>query len=275
MQWDRTFDGVKMSTFAGTKTPGFDLNSLRMNILVGVSKTPDTTAKIAFTDNNTRLDTQGVAFIMNPYDEWYALVRALEIKETVGGKVTLIAVGDAEYDQILRKGLAIGADDAIRIDAEAKESFQVAREIARQVKAGSYDLVFLGKETIDHNGSEVGAMLAELLEWPFLSYANKLELNGDVATVNREIEGGVETMEVSPPFVLSAAKGIAEQRIPNMRGIMMAKTKPLQVVAPEQGDVRVRFASYSLPREKSSVRLIAPDQMDELVRLLKEEAKVL
>lgn len=246
-----------------------------MNILVGVSKSPDTTAKIAFTDNNTRLDGQGVQFIMNPYDEWYSLVRALELKEAAGGKVTLISIGDADYDQILRKGLAIGADDAIRVDANPSEAWVVAREIAHHAREGNYDLVFLGKETIDHNGSEVGAMVAELLDRPFISYANKLEMSGGTARVSREIEGGVELMEVDAPFVLSAAKGLAEQRIPNMRGIMMAKSKPLQVVQPQGGDTRVRVAAYSLPREKSAVHMVDPEQMQELVRLLREEAKVL
>jgi electron transfer flavoprotein beta subunit len=246
-----------------------------MNILVGISKTPDTTAKIAFTDNNTRLDTNGVQFIMNPYDEWYSLVRALELKESLGGKVTLVAVGDAEYDQIIRKGLAIGADDAIRVDTEATESWVVAREIAHQVRQGQYDLVFLGKESIDHNGSEVGAMVSALLDWPLVSYASKLEMDGHTARINREIEGGVEMVEVDVPFVLSAAKGLAEQRIPNMRGIMMAKSKPLQVVPPVGGDPRVRVAAYTLPREKSAVHLVDPENMQELVRLLKEEAKVI
>lgn len=246
-----------------------------MNILVGVSKTPDTTARIAFTDNNTRLDTNGVQFIMNPYDEWYALVRALEIKEALGGKVTLVAVGDAENDQIIRKGLAIGADEAIRIDTEPTEAWVVARELAAQVKSGGFDLVFLGKETIDYNGSEVGAMLAELLDWPYISYASKLEMENGTALVHREIEGGVEMLKVSPPFVLSAAKGLAEQRIPNMRGIMMAKSKPLQVVAPVGGPARVEVAAYVLPKEKTAVHLVDPDNMGELVRLLKEEAKVL
>lgn len=246
-----------------------------MDILVAVSKTPDTTAKIAFTDNNTRFDTNGVQFIMNPYDEWYALVRALELKEALGGKVTLISIGEADTDQIIRKGLAIGADDAIRVDAFPSDSFFVASEIARFAKEGKYDLVFLGKESIDYNGSEVGAMVAEILEWPFISYANKLDIDGSNAMINREVEGGVETIQTAPPFVLSAAKDLAEQRIPNMRGIMMAKTKPLRVVAPEQVSARTTIVKYTLPKEKSSVKLVEPGNMDELVRLLKEEAKII
>lgn len=246
-----------------------------MNILVGISKTPDTTAKISFTDNNSRLETNGMTFIMNPYDEWYALVRALELKEAVGGKVTLIAVGDSDYEQIIRKGLAIGADDAIRVEAMPTDAWVVAREIAHHAQSGNYDLVFLGKETIDYNGSEVGAMVAALLDWPYISYANKLEMNGPLATIHREIEGGDEIVEVSAPFVLSSAKGLAEQRIPNMRGIMMAKTKPLQVVAGQGTASRVTISQYVLPKEKSGVHLVDPDNMDELVKLLREEAKVL
>ena len=246
-----------------------------MNILVCASKTPDTTAKIAFTDNSTRLDDNGVQFIMNPYDEWYALVRALELKEAQGGKVTLITVGGPDADQIIRKGLAVGADEAIRVDTTPEDSFQVASEIVAQTKAGEYDLIFLGKETIDYNGSEVGAMIAEMLDWPYISFANHLEMDGSSARITREIEGGGETVEVSGPFVLSAAKGLAEQRIPNMRGIMMAKSKPLTVVPATGASPRAQVANYSLPPAKQAVQLVDADNMDELVRLLKEEAKVL
>jgi electron transfer flavoprotein beta subunit len=246
-----------------------------MKILVAVSKTPDTTAKIGFTDNNTRFDTNGVQFIMNPYDEWYSLVRALEIKEAQGGTVTVISIGEADCDQVIRKALAIGADDAIRVDSAPLDAFFVAHEIAHHCQSGQYDLVFLGKESIDYNGSEVGAMVAEILGWPFISYANKLDLDGSKAIVNREVEGGVETVETSIPFVLSAAKDLAEQRIPNMRGIMMAKTKALNVVAPTGEKPRVGIAQYALPKEKSTVKLVDADNMDELVRLLKEDAKIL
>jgi electron transfer flavoprotein beta subunit len=246
-----------------------------MKILVAVSKTPDTTAKIGFTDNNTRFDTNGVQFIMNPYDEWYALVRALEIKEAQGGSVTVISIGEADGDQVIRKALAIGADDAIRVDSSPLDAFFVANEIAHNAQSGQYDMVFLGKESIDYNGSEVGAMVAEILGWPFISYANKLDLDGTKATVNREVEGGVETVETSVPFVLSAAKDLAEQRIPNMRGIMMAKTKPLNVVAPTGEKARTTIAKYAMPKEKSAVKLVDADNMDELVRLLKEDAKIL
>jgi electron transfer flavoprotein beta subunit len=247
-----------------------------MKLLVCVSKTPDTTTKIAFNEDGTAFNTSGVQYIMNPYDEWYALVRALELKEAAGGSVTLINVGPAENDTVIRKGLAIGADDAVRIDMEPQSAYAVARQIAHYVEEqGGYDMIFLGKETIDYNGSEVGSMLAALLNMPFLSYASNMDMEGDTAVVQRDIEGGVETIALKPPFVISAAKGLAEQRIPNMRGIMMAKRKPLQVVAPQEVEDRSVAVHYQLPEDKGSVKLIDPENMDELVRLLHEEAKVI
>lgn len=248
-----------------------------MKLLVCVSKTPETTAKIAFTDDNTEFDTSGVSFIMNPYDEWYALVRALELKEAAGGdsKVTIINVGPAANDTVIRKGLAIGADEAVRIDGEPKSALFVAKQIAAHAKKNNYDAVFLGKETIDYNGSEVGAMVAELLDMPFISYASHLEMEGNTATVNRDIEGGDEVVEVQTPFVVSAAKGLAEQRIPNMRGIMMAKRKPLNVEEPVAVEDLAVVAHYELPPEKGDVKLVDPEDMEELVRLLHEEAKAI
>ncbi len=246
-----------------------------MKLLVCISKTPDTTTKISFTDDNTEFDTEGVQYIMNPYDEWYALVRALELKEAAGGTVTVINVGPASNDTIIRKGLAIGADDAVRIDAEPTSSFFVAKQIAEYAKGESYDAIFLGKETIDYNGSLVGGMIAEMLDMPFLSYASKMEVDGDKATVTRDIEGGTEVAEVAFPFVISAAKGLAEQRIPNMRGIMMAKRKPLKVVEPVAFEDLTEAVHYELPPEKGDVKLIDPENMEGLVRLLHEEAKVI
>ncbi len=242
-------------------------------MLVCVSKTPETTTKIQLTPDKAALDKSGVNYILNPYDEWYALVRALELKEAGGGSVTLLNVGPAENDAVIRKGLAIGADDAIRVDSEGGGSLFIAKQIAAQ--AADYDLIFFGKETIDYNGSEVGAMVAELLGIAYVGEASHLEMNGTVATVTRDIEGGVEILEVSTPFALGAAKGMAEQRIPNMRGIMMAKRKPLTVVAPVAAEATTNISSYELPPAKSAVQLIDPENMDELVRLLHEEAKVI
>lgn len=246
-----------------------------MKLLVCVSKTPDTTSKIAFTPDGSAFDESGVQFIMNPYDEWYALVRALELKEQLGGSVTLINVGPASNDVIIRKGLAIGADDAVRINLEPKSSINVAKQIAHYAKDQGYDIIFLGKETIDYNGSEIGAMVSEYLDLPFISFGIHLEMDGQTATVKRDIDGGEEVVSVDVPFVVSAAKGMAEQRIPNMRGIMMSKRKPITVVDPVDFQDPVHAVHYELPPAKSSVKLIDPDNMDELVRLLHEEAKVI
>lgn len=246
-----------------------------MKLLVCVSKTPDTTARIAFTNGNTEFDTNGVQYIMNPYDEWYALVRALELKEQVGGTVTIINVGPSTNDAVIRKGLAIGADNAVRIDTVPNSSLSVAKQIAAHAKAENYDMVLLGKESIDYNGSEVGAMIAELLDMPFISYGTKMDVDGNTATIERDIEGGTEVVELATPFVLSAAKGMAEQRIPNMRGIMMAKRKPLKVVEAIATSDLTSVAAYETPSAKSAVKMIDPENMDELVRLLHEEAKVL
>ena len=246
-----------------------------MKLLVCISRTPETTAKITFKGEGTEFDPSNVDFIMNPYDEWYALVRALELKEAQGGSVTIINVGPKVNEKEIRKGLAIGADNAVRVDAEPKSSLFVAKQIAEFAKAEDFDLIFLGKETIDYNGSEVGAMLAELLDMPFISYAHKMTVEGQTATIGREIEGGTEVVEVDLPFVLSATKGLAEQRIPNMRGIMMSKRKPLKVLPAIAVEDLSVATHYELPKEKSSVTLIDPENMDELVRLLHEEAKVI
>ena len=247
-----------------------------MKLLVCVSKTPETTTKIKFNADNTALDPNGVQYIMNPYDEWYALVRAIELKEQLGGSVTIINVGPATNDSTLRKGLAIGADEAVRINSEPQSALYVAKQIANYAEGNGFDAVLLGKETIDYNGSSVGAMVAEYLGLPFISYASKLTVeDAEAAVIERDIEGGVETVEVPFPIVLSAAKGLAEQRIPNMRGIMMAKRKPLKVEEPIAFEDAVVAVEFQLPEEKSAVTLVDPENMDELVRLLHEEAKVI
>lgn len=246
-----------------------------MKLLVCVSQTPDTTTKIKFANGDTEFDTNGVQFIMNPYDEWYALVRALELKEQAGGSVTLFHVGPKANETVIRKGLAIGADNAVRVDAEASSAMFTAKQIAAYAKAEGFDMVFMGKETIDYNGSEVGAMVAELLDMPFISYGTSMEVAGNTATIDRDIEGGKETLEVDTPFVLSCAKGMAEQRIPNMRGIMMAKRKPITAIpAVEAGDL-AKITKYEYPAAKTGVKLIDPANMEELVNLLHNEAKVI
>ena len=233
-----------------------------MNILVCISKAPDTTSKIAFTNSDTQFDENGVQYIVNPYDEWYALVRALELKEAQGGNVTIITVGTA-------------TDDAVRIDTPATDAYFTAMQIAEFAKGKGFDLILTGKETIDYNGSQVAGMLAEALELPFISVAAKLDVEGATVKAEREIVGGTQEVEVQMPVVISCAKGMAEQRIPNMRGIMAARTKPLNVVAPVALDVLTTYSSYSMPAAKSSVKLIDPNNLDELVALLHNEAKVI
>ncbi|HMY43399.1 MAG: electron transfer flavoprotein subunit beta/FixA family protein [Chitinophagales bacterium] len=247
-----------------------------MKFLVCISLVPDTTTKISFVDNDTKFNTDKVQWILNPYDEWYALVRALELKEANGGTVTVVNVGGAANDATIRKALAIGADDAIRIDASGDlDSYAIASEIAAVAKSGGYDLVLLGKETISDNGSNVGGMVAELLDLPFISYASKLDVAGSTATIERDIEGGEEILSVDAPFVISCAKGMAEARIPNMKGIMAAKTKPLNVVTPQGTASLTATVKYELPPAKSACKMISPDNVGELVQLLHNEAKVI
>ena len=247
-----------------------------MKILVCISKTPDTTAKIAFTDNNTKFDSNGVQWIINPYDEWYALVRAIELKEKDPSTIIhLVTVGTADAEPIIRKALALGGDEAIRVNTDSHDSFTIASQIAAIAKEGGYDLVLTGKETIDYNGSSIGGMVAELLDLPFVSLAAKFEADGNKATITREIEGGEEINEVDLPVVVSAQKGMAEQRIPNMRGIMAARTKPLKVIEPIPVEPLTNVTSFGLPPAKAGVKLVAADNVDELVRLLREEAKAI
>jgi electron transfer flavoprotein beta subunit len=246
-----------------------------MKILVCLTKTPDTTAKIAFTDNNTKFAQAGVQWIINPYDEWYALVRAIELKEKdTSISIHLVTVGSADAEPIIRKALALGGDEAIRINADTHDSFYIASQIAEVAKKGAYDIILTGKETIDYNGSSVGGMISELLGIPFVSLATRFDLNGTTATISREIEGGEETCEVALPVLVSCQKGMAEARIPNMRGIMAARTKPLKVIEPAAVEALTSIVSYELPPPKAGVKLISADNPAELVRLLHEEAKV-
>jgi electron transfer flavoprotein beta subunit len=245
-----------------------------MKILVCISNVPDTTTKITFTNNNKDFNTAGVQFIINPYDE-IALTRALEIKEAQGGTVTVINVGTATTEPNIRKALAIGADDAIRVNAEPVDAYFVASQIAEVIKKNQYDIILTGRESIDYNGAQVGGMIAELLSLPSVSVATKLDVAGNEATLEREIDGGKEVLTTSLPFVASAQKGMAEPRIPNMRGIMTARTKPLQVVEPTGNDVHTNISGYEMPPAKSTCKMISPDNVGELVNLLHSEAKVI
>src|SRR3954467_8161261 len=236
-----------------------------MKILVCISKTPDTTSKIAFKESNTKFDESGVQWIINPYDEWYSLVRAIELKEKDPSiSITLIHVGGADSDPIIRKALALGGDEAIRINAQSDDTYYIAAQIAEVARNGNYDLVFTGKETIDYNASAIGGMLAELLDMPYISLAIKFELDGNMAVVTREIEGGEEVDEVTLPVVVSCQKGMAEARIPNMRGIMSARTKPLRIVEPVEAQTLTSISSFELPPAKAGVKLVSPDNMAEL-----------
>lgn len=247
-----------------------------MKILVCISKTPDTTAKIAFANNNTKFAADGVQWIINPYDEWYALVRAIELKEADPSTVLhLVNVGTADSEPIIRKALALGGDEAIRVNSDNSDSYNIASQIAAIAKEGNYDLVFTGKETIDYNGSSIGGMVAELLDLPYVSHAIKFDLEAGKAVVVREIEGGEETDKVALPAVVSCQKGMAEQRIPNMKGIMSARTKPLKVTEPVAADSLTSVVTFDLPPAKAGVKLVSADQPEELVRLLHEEARVI
>ena len=244
-----------------------------MKILVCISHVPDTTSKINFIDNNTKFDTNGVQFIIGPYDD-YALARAIEIKEAIPGTtVTVINVGNAETEPTIRKALAIGADDAIRVNSEPVDSFFVATQIAEHAKG--YDLILMGRESIDYNSGVVHAMVGELLGLPSVSPVMKLELDGTTVKMTREIEGGKEQVEAKLPLVAGCQEPIAEWKIPNMRGIMSARTKPLKVVEPKAVENTLASQKYELPSPKGAVRMVAADNVEELVTLLKSEAKVL
>ena len=246
-----------------------------MKILVCITHVPDTTSKINFKDNNTKFDPTGVQFIIGPYDD-YALARAIEIKEaTPGTTVTVLNVGLAETEPTIRKALAIGADDAIRVNADPTDSFFVASQIADQAKAGGYDLILMGRESIDYNSGVVHSIVGEMLGIPSVSPVMKLELSGNNAKLAREIEGGKEYLEVSLPFVAGCQEPIAEWKIPNMRGIMSARTKPLKVVEAQAVNSGVANQKFELPPPKGSVKMIQADNVKELVNLLKNEAKVL
>ena len=246
-----------------------------MKILVCISHVPDTTSKINFTDNNTAFDTNGVQFVINPYDE-FSLTRALWIKEKQGGTITVANVGTNVTEPTLRKALAIGADDAIRIDAEPTDSYFVAKQLAALVEENGYDIVLCGQESIDYNGGQVPGLMAAMLNWPVVTPCVGMEIEGNKATVIREIDGGKETSTADLPIVIGGKKGLVEEkdlRIPNMRGIMTARTKPLAVRPAVDADKRTSTASFEKPAPKAAVKLV--DDVNELVRLLHEEAKAI
>jgi len=246
-----------------------------MKILVCISHVPDTTSKINFTDNDTKFDTNGVQFVINPYDE-FSLTRAMWFKEKQGASVTVVNVGGAETEPTLRKALAIGADDAIRVNAVPTDGMLVAKELAEVVKNGGYDLVLAGKESADYNGQMVPGMLASLLDFNFVNGCVGLEVEGTSATLEREIDGGEEKVSSTLPLVVAGQKGIVEEkdlRIPNMRGIMMARKKPLNVVEPTSNSAATSTQSFEKPAPKGDVKLV--DNVDDLINLLHNEAKAI
>jgi len=246
-----------------------------MKILVCISHVPDTTSKINFTEGDTKFDTNGVQFVINPNDE-FGLTRAMWFKEKQGATVHVVNVGGPETEPTLRKALAIGADEAIRVNTPATDGFSVAKQIANVVKEGGYDLVLAGRESIDYNGGMVPGMVAKLTGNNFVNTCIGLEIEGDTATATREIDGGKETLKTKLPLVVGGQKGIVQEsdlRIPNMRGIMQARSKPLKVVEPIDTNAETSTVSFEKPAPKGAVKLV--NSVDELVDLLHNEAKVI
>ena len=248
-----------------------------MKILVCISSVPDTTSKINFTADKSAFDKNGIQWVINPLDE-FALTKAIKLQESQGATVTVVNVGTSETEAVIRKALAIGANDAIRVNIEPKDSFSTAKEIANIAQNGAYDLILCGKESIDYNGGSVPGMLAQLLGKPFVNASVGLEIEGSEAKIVREIEGGKETVSVNLPAVIAGQKGLVDEKeliIPNMRGIMSARTKPLQVLEASSSEVKVQSVSFDSVPARAAVKLVSADNLDELVRLLHEEAKVI
>ncbi len=249
-----------------------------MNILVCISNVPDTTTKVKFTDNHTRLDTAGIQWVINPWDE-LSLTRALELKDdaSTGVKQVSVAhVGPASAEPTIRKALAIGADSAYRVNMEPADSYQVAAALAEVVKAGQFDIILCGIESSDYNGSNVGSMLAEFLDLPSVSAISNLKVEGGHLSITREIDGGKEVVTVPSPFVGIVQKGIAkEPRIAAMRGIMMARSKPITVVEAPDAEALSSFVAYEPPQPRAACKFIDPDNAGQLIELLQNEAKVI
>lgn len=248
-----------------------------MKILVCISSVPDTTSKINFTTDKSAFDKTGIQWVINPLDE-FALTKAVKLQESQGATVTVLNVGETATEPVIRKALAIGANDAIRINVDPKDSYSVAKEIANVAQNGGYELILCGKESIDYNGGSVPGMVAQLLNQPFVNACVGLDVNGTEATAIREIEGGKETISVKLPAVIAGQKGLVDEKeliIPNMRGIMSARTKALQVQEPISSEVKVEGVSFDSVPQRAAVKMVTPDNLDELVRLLHEEAKVI
>jgi len=244
-----------------------------MNILVCVSAVPDTTTKITFVENNTKFNSEGVQFIINPYDE-LALTKALELTEAHGGEVVVVTVGETSTEPIIRKALAIGAHKAIRVNSKPMDGMHVARAIASAVKGQSFDLVMTGRESIDYNGGQVAGLLSELLGFGLINVVTEIAVDGNSIVATRDIDGGRERVSYPMPCVVSAQKDLCEPRIPNMRGIMQARSKPMEVVEYTEEYDDVSYQSYELPAAKGGVKLIDASNAEELIDLLRTEKKL-
>ena len=247
-----------------------------MNIIVCISSVPDTTSKIKFNENS-EFDTDGIQFIINPYDE-FGLTKAVKIKETKGGTITVVTVGDIASEPVIRKALAIGADKAVRINVNPKDSFETASLISEYLKEIEYDIIIAGRESIDYNGSAVPCMIAEILDIPFINACIGLDLNDKTANLVREIDGGKEFISSPLPLIIGGQKGLVEESellIPNMRGIMQSRSKPLEIIEPENIANRVQSISLESPPEKKECKLVEEGNVKELITLLQKEAKVI
>ena len=248
-----------------------------MKILVCISHVPDTTSKINFTEGDSKFDSNGVQFVINPNDE-FGLTRAMWFKEKQNATIDVVSVGGPETEPTLRKALAIGADAAIRVNASTPDGYSVATHLTEVARRGNYDLIIAGRESIDYNGGMVPGMLAAMLDANFVTNCISLEIEGTTATVIREIDGGKETLSTVLPLVIGGQKGLVEEsdlRIPNMRGIMMARKKPLTVVEPESNNSATNSVSFEKPEPRGAVKLVEADNIDELINLLHNEAKVI
>ena len=248
-----------------------------MKILVCISHVPDTTSKINFTEGDTKFDTNGVQFVINPNDE-FGLTRAMWFKEKQGATVDVVNVGGPETEPTLRKALAIGADAAIRVNTQATDGMLVAKQLAKVCQDGNYDLVIAGRESIDYNGGMVPGMLATMINANYVTNCIGIEVEGSTATVSREIDGGKEVVKAELPLVIGGQKGLVEEsdlRIPNMRGIMMARKKPLNVLEPVEGNSKTNSLKFEKPEAKGAVKMVDSENLDELINLLHNEAKVI
>ena len=248
-----------------------------MKILVCISSVPDTTSKINFIENNTKFDNNGIQFVINPYDE-FGLTKAVMIKESNQASITAISVGDSSVEPILRKALAIGADNAIRINLKPQDSYSTAQEIANHVKSSSYDLIIAGKESSDYNSGAVPGMVADMLDIPFVNACNGMSFNNDTVLLTREIDGGIENIESKLPLIIGGQKGLVEEselKIPNMRGIMTARSKPLEVLEPNENTILTESTSFEKPEIKGDCKMIDENNVSELINELHNVAKVI